>query len=1218
MILASLILLIIPGSQTLNTLIKGQPFWNLISSADENDLLILNFDNSPDGNSGEIPIQASGITYQTGVVNAGINLSTGSLLTYQSAQNIDSREGTIDFWIKPSWNGNDNLNHTILSYGYAGGILIAKDGANNLRMMLNRLGYYSGGEIDVSTNIGSWVSGQWRHVAFTWSNSSKKLRIYVDGQIKNETTLISSLPSLSTTVFQLGGEGTGNYLNGVLDNLRISSIPRSAEEIAARMNSNVSITSWNLNPAHTNIELTTGWKHSNLLNITASSNIGNITLPMLAATWTSNNPAVAVVDSEGWIRGISEGSATLTGLLGSTSRFINVTVKNPILPVDDSPVDPYLATPASGALFRVPVVIIRYFPTNDGVNLDEVETGWKSTLEEVKARSSLIERRHKFMLEEGSRYRGYKNPTATPSLGYEVLKSITVYEKVPRGFAQGTNGPYYPDYKSILSRFNAEYYVNTLGVKEFWLVFYHHGSIVPDESNMSSPITGDISNSYRWNTDQPVYQRTFVTYGINFTGSQTWATHNHGHQLESIYGYINQRQDGNTNLFWNQFARPIRSGYPYGRAGNTHFPPNGTSDYDYNNSTSALSDILDWNPDGGTVSLVNNATWRNLPYQWPANLALHPDEVTETHWYMMWMQTMAGIDNEIVFSNGLKKMTNWWQFTGDWDASIQRGIGLHENSNCNYQLSDTTILVDGNGGSGAIEVSTPSSCRWIASSNYPDWITVTNGGNGPGSVNYTIRPATDSARMGSLVIANQLVKVIQVNPVGAGIYDNTHINWSYSGKWTNSGNLSGAYNRTLSSSNDPNASAMIKIIGSAFRLIFTKNAARGLLGIYVDGVKIADVNANSANQEWQASYQKSGLTNGVHTIEIKHGSGATGALIDVDAIEVNALTDAPSGVTATPYSATQINLNWTDVATNEIGYRVSRRLTSGATWLELATLPANTNTYSNTGLTPSTGYTYRVSTILPGDTLASAADVSATTFAFTTGPTAATATPFSSTRIDLSWNDVATNEMGYRILRRLWSGTSWFDIATLPINATSFQNSGLAVSTKYAYKVCAISPGVAIVLFCSAEIPVTTYGITEAPTSVTATAISATQINLNWTDAASNETGYRIERRLTSDTSTNAMSVVANVAANSTSYQNTGLVPATSYTYRVSAIAPGESLASGADISAATNTLTNIDDQKDLLVLNFDNSLIGENSETPTSANGTTYQAGVTNAGAVL
>jgi hypothetical protein len=54
---------------------------------------------------------------------------------------------------------------------------------------------------------------------------------------------------------------------------------------------------------------------------------------------------------------------------------------------------------------------------------------------------------------------------------------------------------------------------------------------------------------------------------------------------------------------------------------------------------------------------------------------------------MMWMQTMAGIDNGVVFSNGLKKMTNWWQFTGDWDASIQRGIGLHENSNCNYQLS---------------------------------------------------------------------------------------------------------------------------------------------------------------------------------------------------------------------------------------------------------------------------------------------------------------------------------------------------------------------------------------------------------------------------------------------------------------------------------------------------------------------------------------------------
>jgi hypothetical protein len=36
---------------------------------------------------------------------------------------------------------------------------------------------------------------------------------------------------------------------------------------------------------------------------------------------------------------------------------------------------------------------------------------------------------------------------------------------------------------------------------------------------------------------------------------------------------------------------------------------------------------------------------------------------------------------------------------------------------------------------------------------------------------------------------------------------------------------------------------------------------------------------------WQAVYQRTGLTSGVHTIEVRHG-GPAGRVIDVDAIEV--------------------------------------------------------------------------------------------------------------------------------------------------------------------------------------------------------------------------------------------------------------------------------------------------------------------------------------------
>lgn len=70
------------------------------------------------------------------------------------------------------------------------------------------------------------------------------------------------------------------------------------------------------------------------------------------------------------------------------------------------------------------------------------------------------------------------------------------------------------------------------------------------------------------------------------------------------------------------------------------------------------------------------------------------------------------------------------------------------------------------------------------------------------------------------------------------------------------------------------------------------------------------------------------------------------------------------------------------------------------------------------------------------------------------------------------------------------------------------------------------------------------------PTSLTATAISSSQINLTWLDNATNEAGYYIER---SYPTASAFSTIASLAANSTSYSDTGLTPDRTYYYRVRA-----------------------------------------------------------------
>lgn len=91
---------------------------------------------------------------------------------------------------------------------------------------------------------------------------------------------------------------------------------------------------------------------------------------------------------------------------------------------------------------------------------------------------------------------------------------------------------------------------------------------------------------------------------------------------------------------------------------------------------------------------------------------------------------------------------------------------------------------------------------------------------------------------------------------------------------------------------------------------------------------------------------------------------------------------APSGLTATAASSSQINLAWTDNSTNETAFKVERATASTGPWSEIAgNLAANTTSYSATGLTASTTYYFRVRAANNAGDSAYAATASATTSA---------------------------------------------------------------------------------------------------------------------------------------------------------------------------------------------------------------------------------------------
>ena len=86
-------------------------------------------------------------------------------------------------------------------------------------------------------------SGHWYHVAATWNGS--EVRIYVDGVIdKNPPDLRGGTIGTDTRPLYIGGRGTSDVLDGIVDDVRIYNRALSAAEVAALANRSVQITAW--------------------------------------------------------------------------------------------------------------------------------------------------------------------------------------------------------------------------------------------------------------------------------------------------------------------------------------------------------------------------------------------------------------------------------------------------------------------------------------------------------------------------------------------------------------------------------------------------------------------------------------------------------------------------------------------------------------------------------------------------------------------------------------------------------------------------------------------------------------------------------------------------------------------------------------------------------------------------------------------------------------
>ena len=245
--------------------------------------------------------------------------------------------------------------------------------------------------------------------------------------------------------------------------------------------------------------------------------------------------------------------------------------------------------------------------------------------------------------------------------------------------------------------------------------------------------------------------------------------------------------------------------------------------------------------------------------------------------------------------------------------------------------------------------------------------------------------------------------------------------------------------------------------------------------------------------------------------------------------------------------------------------------------LSWTTTDASSVTIDALGAVPASGYavvtpaqtTTYVLTAINGSALVTATAtlvVDGTTPAPTVPPVApggVTAVATASTAIHLTWSDGSDNENGFTIEQSL-DGITFGTAGTVAANATTFDVTGLNASTTYTYRVRAFNAA-GVSAYSQPASATTLPAALGAPTMLTASALSKSQVRLAWRDNSSAETGFRIER----STNASKFALLTTVAAGVVTFTDGGLRAGETYYYRVIAVnASGKSAAS--NVASAT------------------------------------------------
>lgn len=258
-------------------------------------------------------------------------------------------------------------------------------------------------------------------------------------------------------------------------------------------------------------------------------------------------------------------------------------------------------------------------------------------------------------------------------------------------------------------------------------------------------------------------------------------------------------------------------------------------------------------------------------------------------------------------------------------------------------------------------------------------------------------------------------------------------------------------------------------------------------------------------------------------------------------------------VTSVALSENVTRINWTDDASNETGFEVYRATASGGPYTFVALTQPNATSFRDSNLVKNTVYYYVLRSVNETGASVPSNEGIVKTFVDNIAPTAPSNLDYdqtgSPTSVELTWT-ISTDQGGIERYDIYVNGEKKFST-----NDNDYTATGLDSLIPYRFTVIAVdsagnvSPASNQVTYLPPGTP--SGNAPAAPASPAAEATAFNKITISWTDASDNETGFEIVRSLTTN---GTYKPAGTVAANVTSFSDSGLAAAEQYFYRVRAI----------------------------------------------------------------